>query len=88
MDSNKTYECLHVMVGDRPVLYVCREDGDLVVACGADDHAQSAEDWKVVHAQHVVDDDASLAEIIELPDGMQAERFTVGGLWTRSPIED
>jgi hypothetical protein len=84
MISDKSYVCLHVLAGDRPVLYACREDGDLVLACGGEDHRQSADDWKVAHLGHALDRDTTVAEVADLPEGTQAERAAVGEPWILS----
>lgn len=70
------------------MLYACREDGDLVLACGADDHQQSTDDWKVVHRGHLLDLDASLIGIVDLAENEQAERAAVEEPWTRAPLSD
>lgn len=70
------------------MLYACREDGDLVLACGEDDHQQSADDWKVVHRAHLLDRDATLAEIDDLADGERAERAAGGGIFLRGRLSD
>lgn len=88
MRDDKSYVCTHVLLADRPVLYACREGGDLVLACGGDDHEQSTDDWKVVHAEHLVDLDATLHPLGDLADGEQAERSAVGQAWLVSPIAD
>jgi hypothetical protein len=70
------------------VLYACREDGDLILACGADDHDQSIDDWKVVHSGHLLDLDSSLSAIPDLADHEEAERAAVDAPWTLGSITD
>lgn len=88
MPDEKCYACTHVLSALRPVLYVCREDGDLIFACGSDDHEQSTDDWKVIHRGHVLDLDESLAQLDDLENNQQAERSALGEPWARGPIVD
>lgn len=80
--AEKAYSCLHCLSGERPVLYVCREDGDLIFSCGANDHEQSPADWLVVHGHHLLDLDPGLHAVIDVADGSQAEREALGAPWT------
>ena len=86
MSDEKCYACTHVLSAARPVLYACREDADVILACGADDHEQSIDDWKVVHRGHLLDLDSSLMAIPDLADHEEAERVAVGKPWTVRPI--
>lgn len=86
MADLKCYACTHVLAANRPVLYACREDGDLILACGGEDHDQSTDDWKVVHPSHLFDGDPTLTAAADLREGEQAERPTVGAPWERGPI--
>ena len=88
MPDEKSYTCTHVLSGSRPVLYVAREDGELIFACGSNHHEESTDDWKVVHSGHLVDLDASLTEVIDVPDNQQAERTAIGSPWVRGQITD
>lgn len=87
MSAEKCYVCVHVFAAVRPVLYACRDDGDLVFACGGDDHRQDAADWKVVHQGHLLSGDTALADAAGLlDDGEEMERSAVGHPWARRPI--
>jgi hypothetical protein len=86
--DDKCYACIHVFSAARPVLYVCREYGDLILTCGGRDHEQSADDWKVIHRSHLLDLDASLAEVVDVADDEQFERAAVGEPWNRAPLEE
>ena len=89
MGDEKCNACIHVIDAVRPVLYVLRDDdGDLILACGNDDHRQSAEDWKVVHRGHLLELDAGLAAIVDLHGGQKAERTGVEQPWIRGPHKD
>jgi len=77
---------VHVLSAARPVLYACREAGDMIFACGADDHGQSTDYWKVVHRGHLLALDTSRAAITDLADSEQAERVVLGEPWTRGRI--
>ena len=86
--DDKCYACTHVLAAARPVLYACRKDGDLILACGGDDHDQSTEDWEVVPRGHVLELDAELDAIPDLAGNEQARRTAVGEPWTRGPISE
>lgn len=88
MNVEKCYACFHVFTAERPVLYMCVEDNETVLACGGDDHLQRADDWKVVHLGHLLAADPTLRAIDGLADGEQAERSHVGGLWQHGTIAD
>lgn len=85
--DDKSYACVHVFSATRPVLYVCREDGDLILSCGGGDHEQSADDWKVIHSRHLIELDPSAAEAVAVADGEQVERTAIGEPWVRAPLE-
>lgn len=86
--SDKSYACVHVVTGIRPVLYVAREGDDLMLSCGGHDHTQSTEDWKVVHLAHLTDADTSLRQAVDLADGQQAEREAADKPWACGPITE
>lgn len=88
MPTDKSYACLHVVAGVRPVLYACREDGDLMFSCGADDHDQSIADWKVVHRAHLTNADSTIIAVVDVANGEQAVRSAIAEPWVRGPIED
>jgi hypothetical protein len=81
--DDKCYVCSHVLAAARPVLYASRQDGDLIMSCGGDDHDQSTDDWEVVHRGHLLELDAELDAIPDLADNEQARRAAVGEPWTR-----
>jgi hypothetical protein len=86
--DDKAYACIHVFSTTRPVLYVCRQDGDLVLTCGGRDHEQSADDWKVIHSGHLVDLDPSLAGAVTVANGEQVERTAIDKPWVSAPLEE
>jgi len=85
---DKCYACAHVMAAESPVLYACREGGDWMFSCGGDDHEQSTDDWKVMHAAHLFDRDPSLRDVVNLGNGQQAERTAIADPWKRGSIVD
>ena len=88
MADSKCYVCTHIFADERPVLYMCRDAGDHILACGGDDHVQSPDSWRVVHLSHLLEQDASLKVVGELIDGQQAERSAVERVWTVGPLVD
>jgi hypothetical protein len=79
----KSYVCIHVFDGARPVLYVTRPDGDWCFLCGAD-HPDAASSYRVVGMSHLVEGDPSLSEVLDLDPDQEAERQAVGSTWTRA----
>jgi hypothetical protein len=73
--------CSHVLTHARPALFVAREDGEWQFTCGAADH--DPDDSHVVCVGHLIDQDRSLSECADLPDGFEAERSAVGEPWIR-----
>ena len=86
--DDKCNVCTHVLAAARPVLYACRQDGDLIVACGGDDHDQSTDDWEIVRRGHLLELEPELDAIPDLADNEEARRAAVGEPWTRGPITD
>ena len=83
----KAYVCIHVFESSRPVLLVTRPDGDWCLLWG-EGHPSDASFYRVVGIGHVLDEDPSLVETLDLPAGWDAERTSVGAPWKRSPIQD
>lgn len=80
------YVCSHIFEHTRPVLLVARDGGDWQFLCG-ENHDQ--EDLpRVVGMNHVMDDDPSLRQIVDLPADWEAERKFAGSPWTRRVIVD
>jgi len=67
------------------VLLVAREDGDWSFLCG-ESHDFEARLPNVVGIGHLLDRDPSLEQVLDLPDGHEAERQVVGGLWERRQL--
>lgn len=78
--------CEHVFRDERPVLYVCREDGDWQFLCGQGDHPASSEPV-VVGVGHLVEKDPSLNQLANLPMNWEAERGSIGDAWIRTPLQ-
>lgn len=81
--ETKSYVCIHVFDGSKSVLYVTRPDGDWCALCG-DDHPDDASYYRVVGLGHVVQQDPTVAEVLDLAANEEAEREVVGGPWVRS----
>lgn len=78
----RSYVCVEVFDGHRPVLYVTRPDGDWCFLCG-DDHPDEASAFRVVGIGHAIAADPALADVLDLDVNEEAERSTVGGAWAR-----
>jgi hypothetical protein len=79
------YVCPHVFAKLKPVLYVCRADGDWQLLCGGDHDA--GELPRVVGLNHFLDEDPSLLALLDLPPDWEAERKSVKSPWRRVKIK-
>jgi hypothetical protein len=79
--------CSHIFDALCPVLLVVREDGDWSLMCG-DGHDFEKDPPKVVGIGHLLERDGTIREVLDLPDGFEAERRAVGNAWERRPIKD
>jgi len=78
------FVCPHVFEDTRPILYVCRENGDWQFLCGADDHDGQCH---VVGVGHLQDRDHRVSEVADLPEDWEAERDSTDSPWVRRPCE-
>jgi hypothetical protein len=85
-DHRKSYVCTHVFGSARPVLFVSRPEGDWCSLCGANDHPDDPTAFRVVGLDHVVRQDTSLEDVLDLEPNEEAERATVGGSWVRGRV--
>jgi hypothetical protein len=76
------YVCPHVFEKTRPILYVCRDDGDWQFLCGGYDHVD--DEGHLVGVGHLVERDPTLNELADLKPNWEAERDEVGGKWIYS----
>lgn len=84
-DHLMVFCCEHVFRGQRPVLYVCREDDDWQFLCGQSDHPRSTEPV-VVGLGHLLAADPTLMELEDLPTEWEAERQSPGSPWIRTSL--
>lgn len=80
----RAFVCPHVFRDERPILYVCRADGDWQFLCGGGDHDEQGH---VVGVGHLTARDPSLNELSGLKADWEAERTEVGGKWVLSECE-
>lgn len=81
------FVCSHVFNAERPILLVSHEtDGDWQFLCGGD-HGEG-EKPRVIGVGHLVERDASLATLSELPPGWEAERSAPDAPWEKKPASD
>lgn len=79
------YVCRHVFENSRPILFVSRGGGDWQCLCG-EEHAAD-EIPHVVGLNHLLERDAALTELQDLPEEWEAERVSVQDDWVRTQIE-
>ncbi len=80
----KCYVCSHVFAGSRDIMLVTRPDGDWCFMCGAEDHPDDASALRVVGLGHVIDRDASVADVLDLEPNEEADRASLSGDWVRT----
>ena len=83
-DNLGVYVCPHVFEDTRPILYVCRADGDWQFLCGGDDHS---DDGHLVGVGPLTERDPTLNELVDLKPNWEAERNAVGEKWVYSECE-
>ena len=75
--------CSHVLEEDRSILLVSRElDGEVLAVCGGED--DTAESTRKIELDKLLDLDASLAALADMPDGWAAMRESGDAPWARS----
>lgn len=79
------YVCSHVFRRERPVLLVAHEDDDWQFLCGGDH--EDDEVPHVVGLNHLLDEDASLSGVMDLPEAWEAERAAQSEPWQRFEIQ-
>lgn len=79
------YVCSHVFEDTRPVLLVSRADGDWQCLCGAQ-HAPN-ELPRVVGLKDLIDRDASIGDLWDLPTNWEADRAFLGSNWCRRKLQ-
>lgn len=75
--------CDHVFRDERPVLLAVRDDALVCLLCGQDDHTQSVDSFMVVGHVHPVDNDPTVAAVLDLQVGEEAERSSAEAAWVR-----
>lgn len=83
MPERAAFICDHIFEMTRPILLVCHERGDWQFLCGGD-HSDEARPH-IVGIDHLLDRDASLRAILDLPNDWEAERLAEGSSWERRP---
>jgi hypothetical protein len=71
-----------------PVRAVVHEqDGDWILSCGTVD-AEDLDSWVMLHIHHVLDRDATVRLVGDLPPGWSAWRDSPADHWEREPLSD
>lgn len=83
-ESNQmVFVCSEVFQQKRPILYVCREDGDWQFLCGS--LHENFEQPHVVEIRHLVEHDPTLIEVAEVQENWEAERLSIEQPWKFHP---
>lgn len=83
----KCYVCIEVFLGERPILFVSRADGDWCFLCGGA-HPDDVAYYRVVGIGHPMGSDHTLVDVLDLAEDEEAEREFVGAPWERRSISD
>jgi hypothetical protein len=78
------YVCQHVFERSRPILLVSREGGDWQFLCGGSHGTKAVP--RVVGINHVISEDPTLQEVLDLPVDWEAERQSRGSPWNRMKV--
>jgi hypothetical protein len=73
------FVCQHVFDNTKPILYVCKSEGDWQFLCGG--YHEINELPSVVGIGHLLSRDNTLFEILDLDDNNEAERDSIGSDW-------
>jgi hypothetical protein len=76
------YTCAHVFGERHPVLLVSRAGGDWQCLCGG--YHAAREIPLMVVLDELLERDASLTQLLDLPDEWEAERASVNEAWIRT----
>ena len=79
------FVCSHVYSRLRPCLLVTNEEDGWSFVCGHRDHDDKS--FHVVGVVHLLDNDPTLQEVLELKVGWQAERTSMSEAWRLTTIE-
>ena len=83
LEGTRAIQTREVFERQEPVLLVINDaDDELWQLIGSSD---AGPDGQIGHLYHAVDEDPTLADVLDLQPGEQAVREHVGGAWTRSP---
>lgn len=77
------YCCGHLFRRERQVLLVAREGDDWQFLCGGTDHNDPLEPYHV-SVGFLINTDASLHEVADLPPDWEAERTHAAGSWMKT----
>lgn len=86
MKETAVFVCSHVFDNTKPVKLVLRSEGDLQMLCGGS-HGND-EVPHLVGVEHLLARDWSLSEVVDIPEGWEAERTEVGDAWRRAAIDE
>lgn len=76
--------CSHVYEGKRPVLLVIKEGGDWQFLCGGEHPDEEVP--HVVGLLHLLEKDPTLSEVLDIPDGCEAERSDRYSPWIKTKL--
>ncbi|GET35090.1 hypothetical protein PbJCM13498_39530 [Prolixibacter bellariivorans] len=74
--------CVHVMTKSKPILFVSHDDdSSWEFSCGANGHSE--EEIKIISLEEATDIDGSINELASMPEGVCAERESIGAKWMK-----
>jgi hypothetical protein len=81
----RCFVCAHVFLKQKPVLLASFEGGDWSFTCG-EGHPDSGDAYRTVGIGHMIADDPTLGEILNLPPNWEAERPSTDMPWIRTAV--
>jgi hypothetical protein len=85
-ENKAIFTCNHVLAGE-PILYATHDiDGDWQFLCGHDNHTE--ENAKIISLKQVVELDKTVNDLYEMPQGVGAERDSIGAKWIPFKLQE
>jgi hypothetical protein len=78
--------CPHVFKNTKSIKLVVRQEGDWQFLCGGPHN--EGEGPHIVGVGHLLNRDESLAQLMDLPEGWEAERRSIRSKWSRKSMNE
>ncbi len=87
-ENTACFTCDHVMNKEKPILFVSHDsvDSSWQFLCGIDGHTDS--NIKIISLKQATELDSTINDLFEMPEGLCAERESIGAKWKIFRIEE